>query len=83
VRLQPLKKDLALLEIEDDGVGFDPSAVDMSYESRGSLGMVNMRERAELVNSVLRLESTPGSGTRVQVIIPLTDQAAERMRRGN
>jgi signal transduction histidine kinase len=81
--LQPLKKDLALLEIEDDGVGFDPSAVDMSYESRGSLGMVNMRERAELVNSVLRLESTPGSGTRVQVIIPLTDQAAERMRRGN
>jgi len=34
-----------LIEIEDDGIGFDTSAVDASYESRGSLGMINLRER--------------------------------------
>jgi signal transduction histidine kinase len=82
VRLKPIKTDLALLEIEDDGVGFNVNAVDNSYETRGSLGMINMRERTELVNGVLHVDSEEGKGTRVQVAIPLTDEAAERMRRG-
>ena len=80
VRLRPVKKDLALLEIEDNGVGFDLQAVDSSYENRGSLGMVNMRERAELVNGLIHIETAPGQGTRIQVAIPLTEQAAEQLR---
>ncbi len=82
VRLKLVGEDLCFLEIQDDGVGFNPDAVDASYGSRGSLGMLNMRERTELVNGVLRLESSPGSGTRVQVAIPLTEAAADRLRRG-
>jgi signal transduction histidine kinase len=81
VRLKPLKADLALLEIEDDGVGFNLNAVDSNYENRGSLGMVNMRERAELVNGVLHIKSSPGHGTHIQVAIPLTEEAYERIRR--
>ena len=57
VRLKMLKENISLLEIEDDGGGFDVGAVGSSYESRGSLGMVNMRERTELVNGVLRIDS--------------------------
>jgi signal transduction histidine kinase len=82
VRLHRVEQDFALLEIEDDGVGFDSSAVDSSYENRGSLGMVNMRERTELVNGAFRLNTAPGKGTCVQVLVPLNEQAADRLRRG-
>jgi signal transduction histidine kinase len=73
------KGDLLRLEVQDDGVGFDVAAVEASYDQRGSLGMVNLRERAEMVNGVLRIDSVPGKGTRVAVIIPLTIEAAERL----
>jgi signal transduction histidine kinase len=82
VRLQMLKDNLSLLEIEDDGVGFDVNSISSAYESRGSLGLVNMRERAELINGLLRIESVMGRGTRVQVVIPLTEEAADRIRHG-
>jgi signal transduction histidine kinase len=81
VRLQPAEQDLALLEIEDDGKGFDKKSVEDSYENRGSLGMLNMRERSDLVNGYLKIDSAPGKGTRVSVVIPLTEGAVERARR--
>ena len=71
-----------MLEIEDDGVGYDVEAVDASYEHRGSLGMVNMRERSELLNGILKIDSARGKGTRVRVLIPLTEEASDRLRRG-
>jgi len=82
VRLKMLSEGLSLLEIEDDGHGFDTSIIDNSYESRGSMGMINLRERTELVNGILQIESGQGLGTRIQVIIPLTEEALERLRRG-
>jgi signal transduction histidine kinase len=82
VRLKMLRNNLVLLEIQDDGVGFDVNAVGTSYENRGSLGMVNMRERTELVNGIFHVESEAGRGTRIHVVIPLTDEAADRIRRG-
>jgi signal transduction histidine kinase len=81
VRLKMLRDGLSLLEVEDDGTGFDVNSVGNSYESRGSLGMINLRERTELVNGVLRIDSAPGRGTRVQVVIPLTEEAADRIHR--
>jgi signal transduction histidine kinase len=65
-----------VVEIEDDGVGFDLAAVDASYDQRGSLGMVNMRERAELINAALRIHSAPGAGTKITVLVPLEGHAA-------
>lgn len=82
VRLKMLREGLSLLEVEDNGVGFDVNSMGISYETRGSLGMINLRERTELVNGVLRIDSAPGRGTRVQVVIPLTEEAADRIRRG-
>ena len=79
VRLRPFETGIALLEIEDDGLGFDVAAVNKSYDKRGSLGMVNLRERTELVNGLLNLDSAPGKGTRVQVYIPLDEEAADRL----
>jgi len=79
IRLGQLEPGIALLEIADDGIGFDVQAVDTAYDQRGSLGMVNLRERAELVNGRLNIDSAPGKGTRVQVYIPLTEEAADRL----
>src|SRR5205814_7990444 len=59
-----LQADIAFLEIADDGLGFDVEAVNKSYDKRGSLGMVNLRERSELVNGILHIESAPGKGAR-------------------
>jgi len=79
VRLRPFETGIALLEIEDDGLGFDVDAVNKSYDKRGSLGMVNLRERTELVSGLLNIDSAPGKGTRIQVYIPLTEEATDRL----
>jgi len=72
--------DVLMVEIQDDGVGFNVGAVDSNYSRRGSLGMVNMRERAEMINGVIKIDSAESRGTRVVVYIPLTDQAREKIR---
>ncbi len=82
VRLKSLETDVVLVEVEDDGVGFNVGKVDAGYDQRGSLGMVNMRERAELVNGILHIDSAEGKGTRIQVVIPLSEEASDRLRRG-
>ncbi len=79
VTLRDLGREIALLEIKDDGVGFDLKSVMGTYETRGSLGMVNLRERTELVNGLLHIDSAPGKGTSVQVFVPLSEEAADRL----
>ena len=70
-------KDL-VLGIRDDGRGFDVEAVEKQCDQRGSLGLLNMKERAELVGGRLTIESSPGHGTLVSLIAPLGDTAKER-----
>ena len=81
VRLTQMEVGIALLEINDNGVGFDVKAMSQAYDKRSnsSLGMVNLRERAELVNGLLQIDSAEGKGTKVQVYIPLTEEAADRL----
>jgi signal transduction histidine kinase len=81
VRLRPLpqQSDIAFLEIADDGLGFDVAEINKSYDKRGSLGMVNLRERSELVNGILHIDSAPGKGAKIQVFIPLTEDAADQL----
>jgi signal transduction histidine kinase len=55
----------SLLEIADDGVGFEPS-----FRGGEGLGLPGMRERAQRLSGELRVESSPGAGTRVQVDVP-------------
>jgi signal transduction histidine kinase len=64
--------NLFVVQVRDDGVGFDTADVNRDYSSRGSLGMVNMRERAERIDGSLRVESEPGRGTSVMLVVPLS-----------
>jgi signal transduction histidine kinase len=81
ITLRLVETGIALLEIADDGKGFDVKAMAESYYKRAnsSLGMVNLRERSELVNGLLQIDSAAGKGTKIRVYIPLTEDAADRM----
>jgi signal transduction histidine kinase len=68
------KGDKFIAEVEDDGEGFDVEAVQVRYDERGSLGMINMHERAELVNGRLSIASAPGEGTRITLTAPLPER---------
>ncbi len=54
-------------EISDDGSGFDAEAV----LTTGQLGLVGMRERAEILGGTLEVESLPGKGTTIRASLPL------------
>jgi signal transduction histidine kinase len=62
--------------VRDDGLGFDVADVAKNYARRGSLGLLNMRERAEIIGGVLRISSRtepPNRGTMVRVDVPLIE----------
>jgi PAS domain S-box-containing protein len=58
--------DQAVLEIDDDGGGFDPGRVRL-----GGQGLGNIRERARAIGGAVILQSAEGQGTTVDVTIPL------------
>ncbi len=56
--------DTVHLEVRDDGAGFDPTA-----ETDG-FGLLGMRERVELLDGSLHVDSAPGAGTTVRATFP-------------
>ncbi len=70
VRLRRDGRNLVTV-VQDDGVGFDMQAVLRSYEKRGSFGLLNIDERARLVGGSAEIESAPGKGTKVTIIVPI------------
>ena len=59
-----------LVLVEDDGRGFDPDSLKLPQDSGRGLGLLGMRERAELFGGTVEIESSPGKGTRVRVRVP-------------
>jgi signal transduction histidine kinase len=60
-----ISHDWAVLDVADDGVGFEPSA-----QGTAGFGLRGMRERVERLGGTFRVDSSPGAGTRVHVEIP-------------
>lgn len=60
----------AVVEVEDDGQGFDVTSAE---ERRPGMGLFSMRERVALVNGRLVVTSSRGRGTRVVATVPLTN----------
>jgi signal transduction histidine kinase len=57
---------LTVMEIRDNGVGFDPMAAEIS----GGLGLRGMAERVDELGGELTVRSEPGSGTCIRVEVP-------------
>jgi two-component system nitrate/nitrite sensor histidine kinase NarX len=62
---------LACATIQDDGHGFVPE--DVTLTGRQHFGLQFMRERAEQLGGLLRVQSEPGKGTRVVLEIPIKE----------
>jgi signal transduction histidine kinase len=56
------------LVCHDSGAGFDPEE---KLRSGGGAGLVNLRNRARMINAVLSIQSSPGNGTTVTIELPL------------
>jgi signal transduction histidine kinase len=71
-----LRADASLLTlvVEDDGVGFDPQALNPGA------GMSNMPNRIESAGGTLIIESAPACGTRVEARLPTADVPVQRTR---
>lgn len=61
--------------VHDDGVGFEPAAV-----GETSSGLCSMRERAELLGGSLAIDTAPGQGTRIDLVIPSCPNAGYEAR---
>ncbi len=61
------------LQVVDDGVGFDVGGVAVRAGAGEAVGLMGMRERAELAGGSLRVESVRGVGTTVSAELPLVD----------
>jgi signal transduction histidine kinase len=57
--------------VKDDGEGFDLAEEERSYDRRGKLGLLNMQERAEMIEGRLSIESALGKGTTITLNVPL------------
>ncbi|MBI5588402.1 MAG: hypothetical protein HY889_08570 [Deltaproteobacteria bacterium] len=66
-------KDL-VVEISDDGVGFDTKRIGNDPERWTSYGVRGIEERARLLGGEAHIESVPGKGTSVKVSLPLEDR---------
>lgn len=64
--------DFVVVQVIDNGKGFDASNAFQQSERQGSFGMVNMKERAELIDGIFEIDSRPGRGTTVTVTVPIT-----------
>ncbi len=81
--------EVVVVTIGDNGVGFDAKAAEENARNRaGHLGMVNLRDRAEILGGALKIDSARGKGTLVTVIVPIRPDMQigankDNQRRGN
>ncbi len=62
-----------VIDIEDDGKGFDVQEVAASTDETRGLGLLGMKERAALFGGSVGIQSGPGQGTRIHIEVPVED----------
>jgi signal transduction histidine kinase len=65
-----LEGEAVSVDVEDDGKGFDVEGV-ARREGRRPWGLMGIRERVEILGGTILIESSPGSGTHVEIRIPV------------
>ena len=68
--------DRLLLEVRDNGRGFDVSSAPAG--EKGHFGLTGLRERARALDAEIMLESNPGVGTSVRLMVPIARESKEK-----
>jgi two-component system sensor histidine kinase DegS len=77
IYLEFSKTELKLYVI-DDGTGFDMGKLkEKDYDLSSGFGLVSMRERVELLSGEMNINSEPGKGTRLNIMIPFTKEEGD------
>jgi PAS domain S-box-containing protein len=66
-----LEDQQVFFEVQDNGCGFEVPSQWVDLARQGHLGLVGVQERAEAVGGKIEIQSAPGKGTLVRVIVPL------------
>ncbi|MDI3463798.1 MAG: hypothetical protein OJF50_002619 [Nitrospira sp.] len=75
------RDDQVLIEVSDQGVGFDLAAVEgASRESSSKFGLFSIRERMKSLGGSFDFESAQGQGTKAILSVPLVDRGIGRAR---
>jgi len=75
VHLKYLPEQVVLI-VEDDGVGFDIEEVAQSQKKYTSFGLLGMQERADDINADLTIDSVPGKGAKIILVVPTEENPA-------
>ena len=67
---------LVVLDVLDDGTGFDADApmAEVGAQDSGGFGLRSMRERVEGLGGRFLIDSSPGSGTSLTVTLPIRER---------
>jgi NarL family two-component system sensor histidine kinase YdfH len=68
------EQESLLIEIRDDGRGFDPA---LASTKVGHYGLLGIRERAKLIGGSLELQSQSGQGTLLRLCLPLSGEGVK------
>jgi signal transduction histidine kinase len=63
-------EDIIVLDVQDDGKGFVPGS-SHSGDGKSGFGLHGMRERVETLEGSLQVESVPGEGTTISLVLPV------------
>ena len=71
------EEDQLTIEVQDEGVGFDPSCLTENEDPEAHYGLFSVRERLDLVGGQLTIDSAPGEGTCATIVVPLSSREGE------
>lgn len=74
IRVRTSDTSLLVVNVEDDGAGFDMAGALAATDAPASSGLRGMRDRVELFGGRLNIKSAPGRGTVVELSVPLGTQ---------
>jgi signal transduction histidine kinase len=72
VRASDAGDDRLKIVVSDEGAGFEPSRVHGTADPSAGFGLFGVRERRESLGGELDLDSSPGRGTRVTLLLPVS-----------
>jgi signal transduction histidine kinase len=73
IDLSMTKPTVATLLVRDDGIGFDLESALRAARARGSVGLIQMRERAERAGGTFSIITAPRQGTQIKVELPIRE----------